>query len=87
MNRKKFFASIFGVLGVARAQQSGVKANPISTSIHVHDWKPCAWITWDDSYEVPNYYPPSKLIRVHVCSGCGLIRVPPDNLESVLKGK
>jgi hypothetical protein len=52
---------------------------------HEHRWKKCAWICWDDWYESRRYYPPSKLIPVEVCevAGCGLIRVPPENLKKI----
>lgn len=50
-----------------------------------HDWKPCAWIIWDNWYEVPRYYPPSKYIRVEICSHCGVIRISPESLETVVK--
>ena len=72
MKRRAIFASLFGIFGKRTLE---------------HRWKRCAWISWDDSFEVPNYYPPSKLIPVEVSADCGLIRVPPENLEHALKGR
>jgi len=50
-----------------------------------HDWSPCAWIVWDNHWEVPEYYPPNRYIRVEVCKRCGLIRVPPEDLKQVVE--
>jgi len=50
-----------------------------------HDWKPSAWIIWDDNLEVPDYYPPAMAVRVEVCSRCGFLRVPPESLKEVVE--
>jgi len=50
-----------------------------------HDWRPKAWVIWDDWWEVPEYYPPRKAIRVEVCAQCGFMRVPPEDLKEVVE--
>ena len=50
-----------------------------------HDWKPSAWVIWDDWWEVPEYYPPTKVTRVEVCARCGFLRFPPESLKGIIE--
>lgn len=34
------------------------------------------WITASVTYEEPTYYPPSGLVKVEHCTGCGMLRLP-----------
>jgi len=69
----------------APVHREPLKCTDLSTLIGSHDWKPSAWVIWDDWWEVPEYYPPGKVTRVEVCSRCGFLRFPPESLKGIVE--
>lgn len=64
-DRRGFIGGLFALVGLSAEQE------------HKHDWKRGPfYLTAAKTYEEPGYYPPSTLLNVEHCIGCGLIRLP-----------
>ena len=65
MSRRDLAAAVVGVGLPARA-------------VHVCKWHQSPfYVTVASTYEEPDYYPPSSMVRIETCD-CGLMRLPGD---------
>lgn len=71
MTRLQFFLSLLGAAQVPKVSGDRVAC--------AHTWiKGPFYVAAAETYEEPDYYPPSALVHVEHCSACGIIRLPED---------
>jgi hypothetical protein len=85
-NRRGFISAIWPVpfLSALLHGSQTNDGNQISR-ICSHRWrKGNLWALTAAGPEEPNYAPPSGIVQIEICTGCGVLRIPSERLGSIV---